>query len=59
MAAAATGRAKAAVHQAVGQLVESGVLQAVSTSKRNRTWEVVGLLDLLERLEAGQAPPTD
>ena len=56
VAVAATGRAKAAVHQAVGQLVECGVLEAVSASKRNRTWEVIGLLDLLEGLESGQPP---
>jgi Fic family protein len=56
VAAAATGRAKAAIHQAVKQLEECGVLEPLSSSKRNRSWEAVGLLDLLEGLEAGRAP---
>ena len=56
VAAAATGRAKAAIHQAIRQLAESGVLEPLTTSKRNRSWEAVGLLDLLEGLEAGRAP---
>ena len=55
-AISATGRAKSAVHTAVEQLVECGVLQPVSTSKRNRSWEAVGLLDLLEGLEMDQLP---
>ncbi len=56
VAAAVTGRAKAAIHQAVRQLTDCGVLKAVSESKRNRSWEAVGLLDLLEGLESGKAP---
>lgn len=56
VAAAVTGRAKAAVYQALDQLVEGGVLEPISTSRRNRAWEAVGLLGLLENLEAGQAP---
>lgn len=59
VAAAATGRSKAAIHLAVEQLAEAGVLEAVSASARNRSWEVVGLLDLLEALEVGQALPAD
>jgi len=55
VAAAATGRAKAAIHQAIKQLTECRVLEPVSESKRNRSWEAVGLLDLLEGLEAGKA----
>jgi Fic family protein len=54
VAAAATGRAKSAVHQAVAQLVECGVLLPLSASKRNRSWEAAGFLDLLERLESGR-----
>lgn len=54
VAAAATGRAKAAIHQAIRQLSECGVLEPVSESKRNRSWEATGLLDLLEGLEAGR-----
>lgn len=51
LAAAATGRAKAAVHQALGELVSAGVLLPLSLSKRNRSWEASGLLDVLARLE--------
>ncbi len=56
VAAAATGRAKAAIHHAVGQLERCGVLVPLSTSRRNRSWEAVGLLELLEGLEAGKPP---
>ena len=55
-AIAATGRAKSAVHAAVRQLVDAGVLLPLSTSRRNRLWEASGLLDLVEGLEAGRAP---
>jgi Fic family protein len=54
VAAAATGRAKAAVYQALEQLQEAGVLSAVTTSKRNRIWEAAGLLDLIAHMEAGE-----
>lgn len=54
VAAAATGRAKAAIHQAIKQLLECGVLEPISESKRNRSWEASGLLELLEGLEAGR-----
>jgi hypothetical protein len=59
VAAAATGRAKAAIHQALGQLTECGVLKPLSTARRNRAWEAAGLLDLLEDLEAGRPPRAD
>jgi Fic family protein len=59
VAAAATGRAKAAVHAAVDQLAEAGVLAPVTGGQRNRSWEAVGLLDLVAHLEAGELPPTD
>jgi hypothetical protein len=52
----ATGRAKSAIHQALEQLAECGVLVPVSNAKRNRSWEAAGLLDLLEGLEAGVPP---
>lgn len=55
-AIAATGRARAAVYQALDQLQEAGILRSVSTSKRNRVWEAVGMFDLLEGLEEGRAP---
>ncbi len=50
---AATGRSKPAVTQAVGQLVASDVLEPLSAGRRNRSWEAVGLLDLLAGLESG------
>lgn len=56
VAQAATGRAKAAIHNAVEQLVEAGVLEPVSSGKRNRSYEAAGLLELLEGLEVGRAP---
>jgi len=59
VAAAVTGRAKAAIHQAMQQLAECGVLLPLSASKRNRSWEAAGLLDLLEGLESGRLPERD
>jgi Fic family protein len=56
VAAAATGRAKSAIHQAIGELERAAVLHPLSSSKRNRAWEAVGLMDLLSSLEAGELP---
>lgn len=56
VAATVTGRAKAAIHQGIKQLTDCGVLEPLSDSKRNRSWEAAGLLELLEGLEAGRAP---
>ncbi len=56
VAAAATRRAKAAVYQALSELENAGVLRRLSTSRRNQSWEAVGLLDLLAGLEAGEFP---
>jgi Fic family protein len=56
VAAAATGRSKAGVHQAIGELVDAGVLAPLSRSRRNRSWEAVGLLDLISGLESGRLP---
>lgn len=56
LAIGATGRAKSAIHAAVRQLVDAGVLRPLSTSRRNRHWEASGMLDLVEGLEAGRAP---
>jgi Fic family protein len=53
VATATTGRAKAAVYQALEHLQDAGVLVAVTTSKRNRVWEATGLLDLIAHMEAG------
>jgi Fic family protein len=55
-AVAKVERTKPAVNQAIGQLVAAGVLVPTSNSKRNRAWEATGLLDLLVRLESGEAP---
>lgn len=57
VAAAATGRSKPQIYEAIDQLEAARVLVPLSTSRRNRSWEADGLLDLLERLEAGQLPP--
>jgi len=54
VAAAASRRSKAPVYDAMKQLQEAGVLIPLSTSKRNQSWEAVGLLELLEGLEGGE-----
>jgi hypothetical protein len=56
VAAAATGRAKPPIYDAIRTLVEAGVLIPLSTSRRYQSWEAVGLLDLLTDLEAGLMP---
>lgn len=56
VAAAATGRAKPRVYQAIASLEEAGVLIPLSQRRRNRSWEADGLLSLLEGLEAGELP---
>ncbi|MGH7654614.1 MAG: Fic family protein [Gemmatimonadaceae bacterium] len=55
-ATAATRRAKAAIYQAIGELVSAGILLPLSTAKRNQSWEAAGLLELLTSLEAGEEP---
>jgi Fic family protein len=52
----ATGRARAAVYDALSQLERAGVLKPQSQSQRNRAWEAQGLLKLLEGLDAGRLP---
>ncbi|TVR28478.1 MAG: Fic family protein [Nitriliruptor sp.] len=56
IAGAVAGRAKAAVHNALDQLAEAGVLEPVAGGRRNRSWEAAGLLDLVADLEAGELP---
>lgn len=56
VATAATGRVKSAVYAGIDQLVEAGVLVPLGASKRNRAWEAVGLLELVEGLESGEMP---
>lgn len=54
VAAAATGRAKAAIYQGIEQLTGAGVLVPLTDSRRNQAWEADGLLDLVARLEDGE-----
>jgi Fic family protein len=56
VAAAATGRAKAAIYEGIEQLKTAGVLIPLSQARRNQSWEAVGLLDLIAGLESGQLP---
>jgi len=51
---AATGRTKPAVTNSIDQLVLAGVLIPLGESKRNRSWEAAGLLDVIETREAGE-----
>ena len=54
VAAAATGRSKGPIYEALQQLQAVRVLIPLTTSRRNQSWEAAGLLDLLEALESGQ-----
>jgi len=54
VAAAATGRARSQVYQAIEQLQAAGVLVPLSESRRNQSWEAVGLIELIEGMEAGE-----
>lgn len=56
LAAAASGRSKPAVYQALSQLEDAGVLVLLTESRRNQSWEAVGLLDLLAGLDAAESP---
>jgi Fic family protein len=51
VAVALTGRTKPAINNAMEELVGAGVLAPVSESRRNRTWEAAGLLELIIELE--------
>jgi Fic family protein len=53
VAQAATGRARAAVHNAIEQLIAAEVLIPLSGARRNRAWEPAGLVDLIARVEDG------
>lgn len=55
-AATATQRSKPSIYDALRQLQHAGVLIPLSSSPRNQSWEAVGLLPLLDALEAGRAP---
>lgn len=54
VAAAAAGRSKPQIYQALRQLEQAGVLVGSSKGRRNRSWEAVGLLELLAGLESGE-----
>ncbi|HEY4130533.1 MAG TPA: Fic family protein [Gemmatimonadaceae bacterium] len=56
VAVALTRRAKARVYEGMAQLEDAGVLRPLSTGRRNRIWEVDGVLDLVARLEEGRMP---
>jgi Fic family protein len=58
-AVAKVERTKPAVNQAIEQLVAANVLIPLHDGKRNRAWESFRLLDLLTRLESGEAPDGD
>jgi Fic family protein len=54
VAVVATGRSKPAISLAVEHLVSAGVLEPLSSARRNRSWEAAGLLDVLSSLESGR-----
>jgi len=58
MAIKETGRSAMAVYQGIELLVAAGVLTPLSSARRHMAWEVRGLLDLIDGLEAGEAPAT-
>lgn len=51
---AVTGRTRPAVRNAIADLVEARVLIPVTKSAKNRSWEAVGLLSLIERFESAR-----
>jgi Fic family protein len=56
VAAAAVRHSKVAIYDAISRLTDAGVLQPLSESARNRSWEATGLLPLIAALEAGELP---
>jgi Fic family protein len=56
VAARATGRSRPQIYEALEQLQAAGVVVPLSASRRNRSWQAAGLLDLLEQLEGGTLP---
>ena len=52
-----TGASLTAAHNAVNGLEEAGVLKQVTVGKRNRAWEAVGLLALVDEFERRLATP--
>ncbi len=51
------GVSSSAAHSAVNELEDAGVLKQVTVGKRNRAWEAVGLLGLVDAFERRLATP--
>jgi Fic family protein len=56
VAAAVTGRSKPSVYEGITLLVDAGVLLPLTASRRNQSWEAMGLLDILTAFET-MIPP--
>ena len=54
---ALTGAGTSAAHKALNDLQETGVLKQVTVGRRNRAWEAVGLLNLVDQFERRLAIP--
>jgi hypothetical protein len=51
VASAAINRSKPQTYQAIEQLEAAGVLRPLSEGRRNRSWEALGLLELIAGME--------
>lgn len=56
-AMALTGASSSAAHKAINTLEAAGVLKQVTVGRRNRAWEAVGLLKLIDDFERRLATP--
>ncbi len=56
-AMALTGAGNSAAHKALNDLDAAGVLKQVTVGRRNRAWEAVGLLNLVDEFERRLATP--
>jgi Fic family protein len=56
-AIALTGARSSAAHKAVNDLEAAGVLKQITVGRRNRAWEAVGLLGLVDDFERELATP--
>jgi len=54
---ALTGASASAAHKAVNDLQAAGVLKQATVGRRNRAWEAVGLLNLVDEFERRLAIP--
>jgi Fic family protein len=57
-AAALIGRSFQATNQAIGRLIDAGILQQVNVGRRNRAFEAAELIDTFTDLERQLASPT-